>query len=290
MYWQHHIDKVDENLERLIPVSKQKPLNRLSEACLYSLMAPSKRIRSVIAIITAEALGLDASKVLDAACALEMVHTYSLIHDDLPCMDDDNMRRGKPALHIAYDESTAILAGDYLLTRAFEVISQCNDLDSDIKIELIQSLSQKAGYNGMIGGQIIDIFYEDKNIELDMLKQLHSLKTGALLIQAVEIAIIISKAPDDIRKLLRSFAEKIGLAFQVIDDILDVTGSTEELGKPAQSDLNQNKSTYVSLLGIGNSKKYADSLINEAFQILKQLPYNTDELKEIAEYILKRKN
>ena len=225
------IADIDKRLDELVDDD-----STVVVAAQYSLLAPSKRLRPIITIATAEALGVPRSKALDAACALEMIHTYSLIHDDLPCMDDDDIRRGKPSLHKAYDEGTAVLAGDYLLTYAFEVIAKASDLSPQQKISLVEVLSRNSGASGMIGGQALDIAAEGHDIDIAALKTIHSKKTAALIAAAAHFGAIIGDASEEITKALTTFATTIGLAFQVVDDILDITTTTEQLGKPAHSD------------------------------------------------------
>ncbi len=258
---------------------------KVAEAMKYSLSAGGKRIRPVLTMEFCRVCGGDPEAALPAACALEMIHTFSLIHDDLPCMDDDDMRRGKPSCHIAFGEPTALLAGDALLNFAYETV--CGGrLSAETKIALITELTKATGVNGMIGGQEIDTAFEgqmDESVLLDM----YSMKTGALLKSACKMGCIAAGAGDEKIAAAELYAEKLGLAFQIIDDILDVTGDEKLLGKPIGSDRGNEKETFVSLNGIENSRKTAKTLTDDALGALKAFE-NTDFLKELTLFLLKR--
>mgnify|MGYP000143701633 FL=1 len=264
---------------------------RLWLAMQYGLLIGGKRMRPYLSYITGEALGLELSDVDGIAAALECIHAFSLIHDDLPSMDDDDLRRGQPTCHKAFDEATAILAGDSLQTLAFDILVNHNfSVQAEPKrVSLIRQLVQASGYQGMCGGQALDISATNKKISLTELEKLHSLKTGALLKASVTmVAEISDHITDDEKYQLAIYAEHVGLAYQVRDDIIDIISSDEELGKPAGSDVSANKSTYPALLGLEGAQQKADNLYQQALQALATLPYNTDNLAEFATFIIKR--
>jgi len=279
--------KIEEELERLIP-EKLVPYNNLFQAARYSILAGGKRLRPVLTLATAEALGGSSTNALRAACALEMIHTYSLIHDDLPCMDDDDFRRGKPSLHKVYPEGHAVLTGDFLLTHAFTVLADDSNLTPDQRLELIKVLAAHSGAEGMIGGQVMDIAAEEQNVTLELLEEIHQLKTGAMIRAALEFGAIIANASLQDRSVLNQFGKDIGLAFQVVDDVLDVTNSKAKHGKEIASDQINGKTTYVSLLGLQKSKDYARELTDRAILSLKALKVDTSLLKEIALSVIDR--
>jgi len=264
---------------------------RLWLAMQYGLFIGGKRMRPYLCYITGEALGLELSDVDGIAAALECIHAFSLIHDDLPSMDDDDLRRGQPTCHKAFDEATAILAGDSLQTLAFDILVNHNfSAQAEPKrVSLIRQLVQASGYQGMCGGQALDISATNKKISLVELEKLHSLKTGALLKASVTmVAEMSSRITDNEKHQLAIYAEHVGLAYQVRDDIIDIISSDEELGKPAGSDVSANKSTYPALLGLEGAQQKADNLYQQALQALATLPYNTDNLAEFATFIIKR--
>ena len=264
---------------------------RLFSAMQYGLLIGGKRMRPYLSYITGEALGLELSDVDGIAAALECIHAFSLIHDDLPAMDDDDLRRGQPTCHKAFDEATAILAGDSLQTLAFDILVNHN-FSAQVepkRVNLIRQLVQASGYQGMCGGQALDISATNKKISLFELEKLHSLKTGALLKASVTmVAEINNDITDNEKHQLATYAEHVGLAYQVRDDIIDIISSDEELGKPAGSDVSANKSTYPALLGLEGAQQKADNLYQQALQALTTLPYNTDNLAEFATFIIKR--
>lgn len=263
-----------------------KGQRKVAEAMGYSLSAGGKRIRPVLAAEFCRICGGDAEAALPAACALEMIHTFSLIHDDLPCMDDDDMRRGKPSCHAAFGEAMALLAGDALLNYAYEVISGGDGLAAETKIALISELSKATGVNGMIGGQVIDTTFEGKMTEAELL-DMYSMKTGALLKTACKMGCIAAGAGDEKIAAAELYAGKLGLAFQIIDDILDVAGDEKLLGKPIGSDSDNGKTTYVTLNGTENSRKAAEILTDEALNALEAFD-GTQFLKELTLFLLKR--
>ncbi|MBL4942080.1 MAG: (2E,6E)-farnesyl diphosphate synthase [Colwellia sp.] len=264
---------------------------KLHQAMSYGLLIGGKRIRPYLVYITGDALGISLEDLDGIAGALECIHAYSLLHDDLPAMDDDDLRRGKPTCHKAFDEATAILASDALQTLAFNILAH-HDFSDAIKskqIKLIQQLSTAAGYQGMCGGQALDLAATDKAINLTQLETLHSLKTGALLeasvLMAAQCALHITKQE---QQTLKKYAQLVGLAYQVQDDIIDITSTQEQLGKPKGSDLAANKSTYPALLGLQGAQEKAENLLQQALQALASLPYNTQSLAEFATFIVKR--
>jgi farnesyl diphosphate synthase len=273
------------------------PLNdpKLLEAMRYGLLIGGKRMRPYLAYITGEAISADLNDIDAVAGALECIHAYSLLHDDLPAMDDDDLRRGKPTCHKAFDEATAILAGDALQTLAFDILANHSFSHIDksspkaVQVILIQQLVKASGYQGMCGGQALDLAATDKNIALSELEVLHSLKTGALLKASV---LMPAECGEDIidehKQVLSEYAQLIGLAYQVQDDIIDLTSTEEELGKPVGSDLAANKSTYPALLGLQGAKDKAENLLQQALQALTRLPYNTQSLADFATFIVKR--
>ena len=241
----------------------------LNDAMLYSLMAGGKRIRPVLLLETCRMCGGDVTAVLPFAGAVEMIHTYSLIHDDLPCMDDDDLRRGKPTNHKVFGEATAVLAGDGLLTAAFEAMSEAyGNLPLDRVIRAISCLGKAAGGRGMVGGQVLDIAGEGRALSEGELREVYSLKTGALISAAAEMGCILAGGSENDRKAVVTYAEKIGLAFQVQDDILDVSGDEAVIGKPVGSDIRSEKSTFVTLHGIDACRDLVNQLSDEAVDAL----------------------
>ncbi len=282
-------DLIEARLDTLV-AEKNVPYNTLFKAARYSLLAGGKRLRPLLALTTAEIFGASTESALNAACALEMVHTYSLIHDDLPSMDDDDLRRGKPTLHKVYPESHAVLAGDFLLTYAFEVIASDPLLSPTQKTALISILARNAGAQGMIGGQLLDIESTGTPITVNELKTIHQLKTGALLSAAVEFGGVIANVENSGRQLLRTFGYEIGLAFQIIDDVLDISSTAEKMGKTVASDKANNKRTYVDLLGIDQAKVAAEELFHSAKAVLAPLNVNTAPLLHLADMLVNRDN
>ena len=260
----------------------------VAEAMWYSLSAGGKRIRPVLVMEFCRVCGGDTKNAEAAACAIEMIHTFSLIHDDLPCMDNDDYRRGKPSCHKAYGEATALLAGDALENLAFGIIADAVIPDS-VKVRLVQTLAKAVGVNGMIGGQVIDTEYECKNIPEEMLLRMYSMKTSALLKAACLMGCICAEANEEKMTAAIKYAENLGLAFQIIDDILDITGNEQQLGKPIGSDAANGKITYASLNGLEKSNSYAAKLTENALDSLSAFE-NTEFLKELTLYLLKRSN
>lgn len=265
-------------------------LQTLFDAQAYSLLGGGKRIRPFIVNEVCVALGGDREVSMPFACALEMIHTYSLIHDDLPCMDDDDMRRGKPTNHKVYGYSTALLAGDALLTKAFLVAAKNPAVTPEIAAEAVSILADAAGESGMIGGQIIDLSGEGRKLEFGQLLRLHSLKTGALIRCAAQLGALAAgySADSDMSRRVARYAENIGLAFQVIDDILDATATAEQTGKSVGSDAERNKTTFLSYFDVSGAHSYAEELTRDAISCISDLE-NADTLEELAYYLLGRK-
>lgn len=278
---------IDSSLDELVPIV-DNPQYEIYEAMRYSLMAGGKRLRPILMLEVAKLFGKDWEDVKEFACALEMIHTYSLIHDDLPAMDNDDLRRGMPTNHIKFGESTAILAGDALLNKAFEVALTATHLDSATLVKAMKILSHSSGTEGMIGGQVVDIASEGKEISIETLKYIHSLKTGAIIRSACILGAVISGANENEINLIDSFATNLGIAFQIRDDILDVTGTAEELGKPIGSDVDLNKNTYVTLCGIEKSIELVKEYSNNAKESLRSFGDKAHFLIEFTDYLINR--
>lgn len=271
-----------------IELEKIKAPERLKEAILYSTLNGGKRLRALLTLASGELCLADTEILIPIAAAIESIHAYSLIHDDLPAMDDDEYRRGKLTCHKAFDEATAILAGDALLTFSFELLSHIEGLSAEKRLQIIQLYSVAAGSYGMVGGQYIDLASENSVITLHELETIHRKKTGALIKAAILAGAIAGDVDADTYDRLSVYADNIGLAFQIKDDILDITGTQEELGKMPGSDLLQDKSTYISLLGLEESVKKLNSLTAEAIELLTPLGERATPLIDLANYIQKR--
>lgn len=285
-YLRTQSELIELHLEKLIP-ARHGATQQLFEAARYAVLGGGKRLRPILTLATVDMLGGSIEAALTPACAVEMIHCYSLIHDDLPCMDDDDYRRGKLTVHRRYNEGHAVLTGDFLLTYAFDVLASCPLLTPEKKVQLMAILAKKSGAEGMIGGQVMDIASEGQKITLDTLQLLHRQKTGALLTAAIEFGGIVSNASPSQLEHLRAFGENIGLAFQIVDDILDVTSSEAKHGRAVSSDVANGKSTYVTLLGLEQAKAYAQQFYQQALQALKPFP-RSSQLKDIADYIVQR--
>ncbi|KYD20484.1 Dimethylallyltransferase [Caldibacillus debilis] len=264
----------------------------LKDSMLYSLQSGGKRIRPLLLFATLEAFRKDWRAGLPVACAVEMIHTYSLIHDDLPCMDDDDLRRGKPTNHKVFGEAVAVLAGDALLTYSFQILSEAPPalLDDRKKILIISELARAAGPEGMVAGQTLDMEAEDRRISLEELESIHLHKTGKLISFCVKAGAILADADEKTQAKLSEFARRIGLAFQIRDDILDIVGKAEILGKNVGSDQSKKKSTYPALLSLEGADKKLEETIFAAKTILRELPLETSSLERITEQIWKREN
>jgi geranylgeranyl diphosphate synthase type II len=257
----------------------------------YSLFAGGKRLRPMLAIATGEIFGAEDKEILPAACSLEMIHTYSLIHDDLPAMDNDDLRRGVPTCHVRFGEAMAILAGDALLTQAFLTLADLETSTAERKALVISEVARASATTGaLIGGQVLDLQSEGKVISGNQLEEIHRAKTGALIRCAVRIGAIIGGASDDEMKMLTEYGEKAGLAFQVADDLLDEIATSEELGKTAGKDAANHKPTYTSLYGIDGARQMADRLCDEAAGSLREVDRDTSVLEAIARFIVERKS
>lgn len=280
---------VEEGLTSHLPPETSDPVN-LQKAIRYSLFAPGKRVRPALVFASADALGLEWNDVLPIAVALEMVHVFSLIHDDLPAMDDDDLRRGQPTNHKVFGEAMAILAGDALLAQAFVPLTELNQnrFSGDAIINVIRELAHATGVAGMIGGQVIDMESEGKNIDLDRLKVLHRLKTGALIRFAVVAPALLSGQNQNTLTALDAYAQNAGLAFQIADDILDVEGGAE-IGKDVGSDARRGKSTYPAILGMEAAKMERARVFECALKALESLGDKTVALKAIARFIVERR-
>ncbi len=292
VYQKQRAKLVEKNLSKYISKIKNAP-RILTDAMDYSLQAGGKRVRPILLMATAEAFGKKAQDVLPAACAVEMLHTYSLIHDDLPCMDDDDMRRGKPSNHKVYGEATALLAGDALQSLAFETMlsdEAVKAVGADKAARAAGALARAIGAYGMVGGQIIDLAYENKSADEEIIREMHRKKTGALIRAACEIGCIIGGADESQIKAAQDYAESIGLAFQIVDDILDVTSDEKTLGKPIGSDADNSKSTFVTLYGVKKCVELVNELTDRAVNSLNVFSGDTSSLKELAYSLAKRKN
>lgn len=263
----------------------------LAEAMKYGLLLGGKRIRPFLVYATGRLLGADLNQLDYAAAAIECIHAYSLIHDDLPAMDNDELRRGQPTCHIAFDQATAILAGDALQALAFEILTKSTALSAEQKLRLVQVLSQASGVQGMCLGQSLDLISEHKQVSLNELETIHRNKTGALLSAALTMGFICSPHFNDsiLEQQFSRYSQAIGLAFQVQDDILDIEGDQAEIGKPIGSDLGLDKSTYPKLLGLAGAKQKAQQLYESAVKSLDEIPFDTTALRALAEFVITRK-
>ena len=263
--------------------------NPLRDAMAYACLGGGKRLRAALVYLSAEALGLNLDQADSTAIAVELIHAYSLIHDDLPAMDDDPLRRGKPSTHIGFGEALAILAGDALQALAFQTLAEDTRLTPEARLQLIQELSRASGVNGMVGGQVRDMTAEHQALSLSDLTEMHALKTGALIEFSAASGAMIEGKASKLEGALRNFGAKLGLAFQVQDDILDETSSTETLGKQRGSDRAQAKSTFVSLLGLEVAQDHLAELIETVLSVLKQSHLETDNLLALVHFIAERK-
>lgn len=281
-------DAVEGMLDRLLP-SIETPEGQLIEAMRYAVMNGGKRVRPFLVCRSAQIFGVGEICQLRTAAALEMIHCYSLVHDDLPAMDDDDLRRGQPTAHKKYNEATAILAGDALLTKAFEVLAH-EDTHSDpaVRLELIRSLSLASGDHGMVGGQMLDLLAETLDLDIPEITRLQRMKTGALIAFGAESGAILGKARSKARQALHAYAHDLGLAFQIQDDLLDVQGTTEELGKTAGKDIEQGKATFVSLLGLERAQEQANLLAKQAAEHLDIFEEKADPLRLLADFVVNR--
>ncbi len=287
--WMHHRQqRIEHALAERLPQTGNASSTKLIEAMRYATLNGGKRLRALLVYATGETLNIELDRLDAPASAVEMIHAYSLVHDDMPIMDNDDLRRGRPTCHKAYDDATALLVGDALQTLAFESLCD-NDLPSDQQIKMVKTLAQRSGALGMAGGQAIDLESVGKSLDLSSLEAMHKLKTGALIRASVRLGALAS---DDIGETtlvkLDNYAYCIGLAFQVQDDVLDVISSTETLGKTQGADIALNKPTYPALLGLETAQQKATDLIDQALASLADLPYNTQTLTALAQFVVQR--
>jgi len=280
---------VNEALDRLLIVD-DRPESTLVEAMRYSTLGGGKRIRPFLVMASSRLFNVADICALRVAAAIEMVHSYSLVHDDLPAMDDDDLRRGQPTCHKQFDEATAILAGDALLTKAFEVLGD-GDTHSDprVRSELVCEMARAAGAKGMVGGQVLDLMAEHKSLTIPEITRLQRLKTGALIGFSCESGAILGKAPLAARQVLHAYAHDLGLAFQIVDDLLDVEGDAETTGKATGKDEAAGKATFVSLLGAERARSQADALADQAVSHLEMFEEKADPLRDLARFVVNRR-
>jgi len=284
--------RINNVLDDLLIPNKKIP-ERLLDAMRYSVLDAGKRLRPLLVYSCGKIFDAQIDDLDVAAAAVECIHVYSLIHDDLPAMDDDDLRRGKPTCHIAFDEATAILAGDALQTLAFDILlnRSLSDKAEPLRLEMLNTLSKASGAQGMGGGQMLDLLATNQQLKLDELIRMHEMKTGALIHASVLLGLHCCGIKEKmIIQPMSQFGLLIGLAFQVKDDILDIEGDTRVIGKPSGSDTASNKSTFPALMGLESAKNYAQQLITEALQALESIPYNTDQLEQLAQYIIERQH
>ncbi len=282
-------DRITVALDTLIP-RVQGPEARLMSAMRYAALGGGKRLRPFLVLETGRLFGVDERCLLRVAAALECIHTYSLIHDDLPCMDDDDLRRGRPTVHIAYDEATAVLAGDALLTIAFEILADPQThADPNIRIALVGRLAEASGARGMVGGQMMDMIAEELGDDIAAVTRMQRLKTGMLITYAVEVGALMGRASDEAKHALSAYAHDLGLAFQITDDILDAEGSTEEVGKAVGKDVDKGKATFVSLLGLDGAKQRVILLADQARAHLSMFGARAQYLNQIIDTITQRR-
>lgn len=282
-------ERVETHLSTLVADSAGDERS-LYEAARHSLLGGGKRLRPLLTITTAQALGVDEETAMTPACAIELIHTYSMIHDDLPCMDDDSFRRGIPTLHRVFPEGHAVLAGDFLLTYAFESCITAPGLTTVQRAALVETLAKRSGGGGLIGGQIMDLETEGPGATLERLETIHIMKTGKLISAAMEFGGIVADADAATMQTLKSVGTKVGLAFQITDDVLDVTASQVKHGNAVGSDVLNNKSTYVTLLGLGDARKRAATLITEAVADLQSLHGDTADLEQLILIMVDREH
>src|SRR5499433_2850554 len=279
----------DVALERLLAVPPGLEA-RVYEAMRYSALAPGKRLRPFLVFAGAGLFGVARRCALQVAAAIEMVHTYSLVHDDLPAMDNSDLRRGRATCHKQFDEATAVLAGDGLLTAAFGVLAHPDTHgDPAVRCELVAELAAAAGGTGMVGGQMIDLLAESRSLDIGAITRLQRMKTGALIAFSCEAGAILAKAPDEPRLALRGYAHDLGLAFQIADDLLDVEGSAEETGKPVGADVASGKATFVSILGAARARAQAELLTQQAMAHLDLFEQRAELLREAARFVITRR-
>ena len=287
--WSERRELIEEALKKELHESRELDAT-LTKSMEYSLMAGGKRLRPILLMAAADACGKDGRAFITSACALEMIHTYSLIHDDLPAMDDDNLRRGKPTNHVKFGAGMATLAGDGLLTMAFEVLTREKNVRPETILSVIREVSVAAGTSGMVGGQAIDLESEGRRIDLTCLRRMHMGKTGALFRAALRTGAILAGASEKELAALTQYAEAFGLAFQITDDILDVTGSEAEIGKPVGSDRRNEKSTYVTLTSLARAQELADEAIESALSAVEIFGEKASFLQDLVRFLSHRRS
>jgi geranylgeranyl pyrophosphate synthase len=285
----YYTDRIGDRLDEALPPATQVP-ERLHKAMRYAVLNGGKRVRPLLVYATGECLGVPESRLDAAATAIELIHAFSLVHDDLPAMDDDDLRRGKPTVHIQYDEATAILAADALQPLAFSILAGIDDISAGLRLRLIELVADAAGSIGMTGGQSIDLAAEGQRLSAADIEQMYALKTGALIEASIVSAGILADIPADRAIALGQFAHQIGIAFQIKDDILDVEGDTEVIGKPAGSDERLSKATYPGLFGVDSARIRCTELFENALQQIELFGSNSDPLRWLARYIVERSN
>ena len=281
---------VDAMLDQLLP-ERLDAESRLMEAVRYATLSGGKRIRPFLVLASSDLFGVSKPFACRVAAAIEMVHCYSLIHDDLPAMDDDDLRRGLPTCHVKFDEATAILAGDALLARAFEVIAEpATHTDPRVRSDLVCALAKAAGADGMVGGQMLDLLAAEVPLEIAEITRMQRMKTGALIAFSCEAGAILGKASDSARYALHAYAHDLGLAFQIVDDLLDAEGNAEEVGKRTHKDQGAGKATFVSVLGIERARAQSDMLARQAVQHLEIFPETAEPLRALASFVVNRRH
>ncbi len=279
---------IEKHLLAILPDSSGME-EQVVDAMRYALLAGGKRLRPFLVMQSAGLFEVEIEAARRVAIAIECIHTYSLIHDDLPAMDDDDMRRGKPSVHKQFDEATAILAGDALLTTAFEILAHKNThKDANVRCELVAALAKAAGAIGMVGGQMIDLKAENQSLQLEQIRRMQQMKTGALIVFSCEAGAILAKVTDERHEALVGYAGDIGLAFQIVDDLLDVESNSEDIGKTAGKDAQAGKATLVSLMGVSEAKRAAEALIEDAVSQLELFDEKADVLRSLANFVLHR--
>ena len=279
---------IDSAFDAFLPVPDDSRA-RLVEAMRYAAIGAGKRMRPLLLVATSDLFGVNRNAAINAGCAVEAIHAYSLIHDDLPCMDDDAMRHGKPSVHKAFDDATAVLAGDCLHALAFDILTQLDtSADPFVRSELVATLARASGHDGMAGGQMMDIVSQEENYDLRQITRLQQLKTGALLAASVEMGAVLGRVPPEGRAHLRAYARDIGLAFQIADDLLDVEGDEAKAGKALRKDEEQGKQTFVTLMGVEQARAQATMLVEQAGRHLSSYGEDARLLVELADFVVKR--
>ena len=283
--------EVERTLDHLLPMDETLPESRLEEVMRYAVLNGGKRVRPFLVLASGQLFNVGEASALRVAAAIEMVHAYSLVHDDLPCMDDDDLRRGQPTCHVRYGEAAAVLAGDALLTRAFEVLgADETHQDAGVRATLVVELARAAGAVGMAGGQMLDLMAEEKALSVNAITRLQRMKTGALIGFSCEAGAILARAPETSRHGLHAYAHDLGLAFQITDDLLDVEGTPEAVGKATGKDEARGKSTFVSLLGVERARGQAAMLADQAVSHLEIFDKKADPLRDFARFVVTRQH